>query len=144
MAREFSAGGLVVRTMRGRPYLAVIEPQGKPGVVALPKGIVDRGEDALSTAIREVHEETGLVAEPVRSLGSIRYVYQRGGERIFKVVTFHLLRYRRGRIGDIEPSMRREVARAWWLPLEEAPARLSYRGERDVARAAWQETAAAG
>ena len=144
VAREFSAGGVVVRRMRGRDWLAVIEPQGKPGVVALPKGLVDRGEDALGTALREVREETGVVAAPVRSLGSIRYVYTRGGQRIFKVVTFHLLRYRSGRIGEITPEMRREVARAWWLPLADAPRRLSYGGERDVAAAAAEDPAGAG
>jgi 8-oxo-dGTP diphosphatase len=134
--REFSAGAVVVRRMRGRAWTAVIEPRGKPGVVALPKGIVDAGEDARTTAVREVLEETGVVAVPAGSLGTIKYVYQRGGMRIFKLVTFELCRYRSGRIDAIAPAMRREVERAWWLPLADAPARLSYRGERDVAERA--------
>jgi 8-oxo-dGTP diphosphatase len=134
--REVSAGGVVVRRMRGRLWLAAIEPQGRPGVRALPKGIVDRGEEPLQTALREVAEETGLQAAPVASLGSVRYVYARGGRRIFKIVTFYLMRYRSGRLGAISPAMRREVASCHWLALDEAPRALSYRGERDMARAA--------
>jgi 8-oxo-dGTP pyrophosphatase MutT (NUDIX family) len=143
VAREISAGGLVVRRMRGRAWLAVIEPQGRAGMVALPKGIVDRGEEPAGTAVREVREETGVDARLVEQLPTIRYVYQRGGMRIFKVVSFFLLRYRGGRIGEIPPAMAREVARAWWIPLEEAPRRLSYRGEREVAAAAADRVAAA-
>jgi 8-oxo-dGTP pyrophosphatase MutT (NUDIX family) len=136
VTREISAGGVVVRHMRGRPWVAVIEPQGRPGRVALPKGLVDPGEDAVATAVREVREETGVEAVPLAPLPAVRYVYTRAGRRVFKVVTFHLLRYRSGRIDDLAAAMRREVARAWWLPLADAPSRLSYRGERDTAAAA--------
>ena len=76
---------------------------------------------------------------PVTKLGSIKYVYARkwaGGEKIFKVVTFHLMRYRSGRIGEIKDEMKHEVRRAYWLPLAEAPAKLSYKGEKEVAQKA--------
>jgi 8-oxo-dGTP pyrophosphatase MutT (NUDIX family) len=135
--REFSAGGVVVRRLRGRWMLAAIRPNGKPeGVWALPKGLIDRGEGADATAVREVAEETGVVAVLVRKLGDVRYVYTRRGERVFKVVSFYLLRYRAGRLGEIDPEMRREVADARWLPLDEAASLLAYRGERQMAEAA--------
>jgi 8-oxo-dGTP pyrophosphatase MutT (NUDIX family) len=135
--REFSAGGVVVRRLRGRWMLAAIRPNGKPeGLWALPKGLIDPGERAAATALREVEEETGVAAELVRKLGDVRYVYTRGGERVFKVVSFYLLRYRGGRLGEIAPEMRMEVAEARWLPLDEAPALLAYRGERQMAEAA--------
>ena len=134
MAREISAGGVVVRRMRGRWYCAAIEPGGRPGVRALPKGLVEPGESTAATAAREVLEETGLVAEPVARLGDVRYVYtRRDGERVFKLVIFHLLRWRGGRLDDIEQAMRIEVASSEWIPLETAPQALSYRGERDMA-----------
>jgi 8-oxo-dGTP pyrophosphatase MutT (NUDIX family) len=137
MKREFSAGAVLVRPMRGRLWLAAIRPGGKPeGTWALPKGNVDQGESGEATALREVIEETGCEGESLGKLGDVRYVYTLRGERIFKIVSFFLLRYRRGRIGEIPPEFRKEVAEARWLPLEDAPRLLAYRGERDMAEAA--------
>jgi 8-oxo-dGTP pyrophosphatase MutT (NUDIX family) len=117
--------------------LAAIRPNGKPeGVWALPKGLIDDGEKPDATALREVREETGVDAELVRKLGDIRYVYTWQGERIFKIVSFYLLRYRGGRLDELDPAMRREVAEARWLPLDEAPKLLAYRGERQMANEA--------
>jgi 8-oxo-dGTP pyrophosphatase MutT (NUDIX family) len=135
--REFSAGGAVVRRLRGRWHVAAIRPEGKPeGLWALPKGLVGPGEDPLWTARREVAEETGLVARPVQKLGDVRYVYTWSGERIFKVVSFYLFRYSSGRIGDLPPEHAHEVAEARWLRLEEAPRLLAYRGEKEIAEKA--------
>jgi 8-oxo-dGTP pyrophosphatase MutT (NUDIX family) len=135
--REFSAGGVLVRRLRGRWWLAAIRPNGKPeGVWALPKGLIDAGETGAATAVREVAEETGLAVTLVEKLGDVRYVYSRGGERIFKVVSFFLLRYRAGRIGELPPGMELEVAEARWLPLDEAPRLLAYGGEREMAKKA--------
>jgi 8-oxo-dGTP pyrophosphatase MutT (NUDIX family) len=136
--REFSAGGVLVRTIRGRQMVAAIRPRGKDRVWALPKGHIDDGESAAETALREVHEETGVEGRLVEKLGDIRYVYtaswdERKGERIFKVVSFFLLRAGRGRIGQIDEAMQVEVAEARWLPLAEAPGLLSYDGERKMA-----------
>jgi 8-oxo-dGTP pyrophosphatase MutT (NUDIX family) len=137
MMREFSAGGVLVRRLRGRWWLAAIRPNGKPdGVWALPKGLIDAGESGAATAVREVAEETGLAGTLVEKLGDVRYVYSRGGERIFKVVSFFLLRYRSGRIGALPPGMELEVAEARWLPLDEAPRLLAYGGERQIAEKA--------
>src|SRR5437868_12031503 len=136
MKREFSAGGVLVRTVGGRPHVAAIRPQGKPaGTWVLPKGNIDAGESPAETAVREVREETGVEGAVVEKLGDVRYVYTaswRGGERIFKVVSFFLLRAGRGRIGAIDDEMRIEVAEARWLPLEEAPRLLTYGGEREM------------
>jgi 8-oxo-dGTP pyrophosphatase MutT (NUDIX family) len=132
--REFSAGGVLVRVVRGRPMLAAIRPRGKPeGLWALPKGQIDAGESPEQTALREVLEETGVGGRLVEKLGDVRYVYARGGERVFKIVSFYLLRATRGRIDAIDERMRIEVAEARWLPLEEAPRLLAYRGEREMA-----------
>jgi len=135
--REFSAGGVIVRRRHGRWWVAAIRPNGKPeGVWALPKGLIDAGETGAETAVREVAEETGLTGRLEQKLGDVRYVYTRGGERIFKVVSFFLLRWRSGRIGELPAGMELEVAEVRWLPLDEAPRLLAYGGERDMAKQA--------
>ncbi len=147
MEREISAGGVVVRRMRGRWQMAAIQPRGrsrakttktgevKP-VLALPKGNVDAGERPEQTALREVREETGVTADLVAKLGDIKYVYQRtwgDRARVFKIVSFYLLRYRKGKLGAISKDMQVEVEGARWLPLDQAPKLLTYGGERAMA-----------
>jgi 8-oxo-dGTP pyrophosphatase MutT (NUDIX family) len=154
MLREISAGGVVVRKRDERWWMAAIElpptcgrsePQAKAtrkvakSVMALPKGLVDPGEKPVETAVREVHEETGVIAEVVTKLSDIKYIYTRtwaDGERVFKIVSFYLMRYCSGHINEISPEMRIEVARAAWIALEDAPVLLAYKGEREVARKA--------
>jgi 8-oxo-dGTP pyrophosphatase MutT (NUDIX family) len=117
--------------------MAAIRPGGKEvGVWALPKGIIGTGEKPEETALREVAEETGVEARLVGKLGDVRYVYTWAGERVFKVVSFYLLRYSRGRLGDLPPATAHEVAETRWLPLEDAPRLLAYKGERDMAEKA--------
>jgi 8-oxo-dGTP diphosphatase len=156
MEREFSAGGVVLRKMRGRWFLAVIEPhmerprkstdttaspKAATKIVALPKGAIDKGEKPEQTAQREVREETGVQAQLVSKLADIKYFYVRNwGDhaRVFKVVSFYLFLYRSGRLGNISQEMRIEVHKANWLALDDAMKALSYRGEREVAQRAQQ------
>jgi 8-oxo-dGTP pyrophosphatase MutT (NUDIX family) len=130
MIREFSAGGVVVRRMEGRQFVAVVRVRDE--IIALPKGHPDGDESPADAARREVREETGLEAELVEQLGDIRYSYVRGGERVLKNVSFFLFRYRSGDVADHD----HEVEEALWIPLDEAPGRLAYRGERKMAESA--------
>jgi 8-oxo-dGTP pyrophosphatase MutT (NUDIX family) len=136
--REFSAGAVLVRRLRGRWMMAAIRPHRDDGrtVWALPKGNVDPGERAEEAALRETAEETGARGRPLGKLGDVRYWYVWEGERIFKVVSFFLVRYTAGRLGSIPAEHRHEVAEVRWVALDDAPALLAYRGERDMAEAA--------
>src|SRR5438874_6754697 len=89
MVREISAGGVVVRHTAEGWMMAAIEPQKEDSasrsrkrasqkvLLALPKGLVDPGEKPEQTAIREVHEETGVTGSVIRKLGDIKYTYVR-------------------------------------------------------------------
>ena len=127
-------------TREGGTSTSAKRKSGKQGqVLALPKGIVDPGEEAAQTAVREVFEETGIQAAIITKLTDIKYVYVRSWgdkQRVFKIVSFFLLRYESGEINDVTREMRVEVKQAQWIPLEGAERRLSYRGERDVIRKA--------
>jgi len=111
-------------------------------ILCLPKGLLDPGEKPLAAALREVREETGITAVPavpVTKLGDSKYAYVRSwgdGERVFKIVSFYLLRYESGRIDNLTDNMRIEVARAQWIRLEDAPKLLAYGGEKQMARKA--------
>jgi 8-oxo-dGTP pyrophosphatase MutT (NUDIX family) len=142
MQREFSAGGVLVRRLGGRWMVAAIRPAGKPaGLWALPKGRIDEGESGEVTAVREVAEETGAHGRSLGKLGDVKYVFTwppkpAAGERIFKVVSFFLVRYQGGRLGDVPEEFRHEVAEVKWLPLADAPRLLAYGGEKEMARKA--------
>jgi 8-oxo-dGTP pyrophosphatase MutT (NUDIX family) len=144
MAREISAGGVVLREISGVWHVALIEPQTesvpakvleKRALLCLPKGLLDSGEKPQATAIREVLEETGVRAEVITKLADIKYTYTRSwedGERVFKIVSFYLMRYVSGEIDDLWPAMRIEVKGALWVPLTEAASQMAYSGERNV------------
>ena len=152
--REVSAGGVVVRPSAEGWEVAVIEPQKDNSVtvssknddkkrqkllLALPKGLVDKGENPEQTALREVLEETGLKAVLVTKLGDTKYVYLRSWgdrKRVFKIVGFYLLRYISGEIDQIAEEMRIEVRRALWIPLDGADRKLAYSGEKEMIRRA--------
>jgi 8-oxo-dGTP pyrophosphatase MutT (NUDIX family) len=151
MPREISAGGVVLRQISGVWHVALIEPQKeKPepaktprkrtrAVLTLPKGLVDPGEKPQAAAVREVLEETGIVAEPVTKLSDTKYVYVRkwgDGARVFKIVSFYLMRYVSGEIDNLASDMRVEVKRALWVPLDDAGKQLAYGNERKVLRQA--------
>jgi len=97
-------------------------------VLALPKGHIDPGETPLTAAEREVREETGIEAEPVRELGEARYWYRRDGKTIPKSVTFFLFRYLGGDTSDHDD----EVEEARWIRLEEARTALTHSAEREM------------
>jgi 8-oxo-dGTP pyrophosphatase MutT (NUDIX family) len=165
MPREISAGGVVLRQISGVWHVALIEPRknepqkdepqkenlkagAKPAktprkrsraVLALPKGLLDPGEKPQAAAVREVREETGIVAEPVTKLSDNKYVYVRAwgdGKRVFKIVSFYLMRYLSGEIDSLTSDMRIEVKQALWVPLADAGRQLAYSNERKVLRQA--------
>ncbi|MGO8985246.1 MAG: NUDIX hydrolase [Terriglobales bacterium] len=174
MAREISAGGVVFRQISGVWHVALIEPQKiepqknkaprsdpailpskpaktprrrKPAVLTLPKGLVDSGEKPQGAAVREVFEETGIVAEPVTKLADNKYVYVRkwgDGARVFKIVSFYLMRYVAGEIDNLAAEMRVEVMRALWVPSADAAKQLAYSNERKVLREAQEYLKANG
>jgi len=127
-AREISAGGVVVRG--GEVVVIVPTRRASDGtrVLGLPKGHIDPGETAVQAAAREVREETGIVAEPVRELGEARYWYRRNGQTIGKSVSFYLFRYLGGDTDDHDD----EVEEVRWIGLKEAQTALTHAAEREM------------
>ncbi len=135
LVRELSSGGLVYRRSQGR-WLVCLGGRRRsetgPLVWSIPKGHVEQGESMAEAAMREVREETGLVAVvDDRHLGDVTYWYARrdaAGQsmRIFKRVRFFLLRHRGGRFADRD----NELDAVRWFGLSEAEAAIGYASER--------------
>jgi 8-oxo-dGTP diphosphatase len=133
--REISAGCVVYRTNRGATDVAMIQPRDRDAW-ALPKGLIERGETAESAARREVREETGLSGEIRSRIDTIKYSYTAKWEeppvRIFKIVTFYLLRFTDGNVENHD----REVDRVEWFPIDEAIRQASYKQEKEILKKA--------
>src|SRR5215475_5505167 len=133
--REISAGCVVYRTTDGMTEVALIQPRDRKAW-ALPKGLIERGEAPEVAARREAREETGLSGYIVTKIDTIKYSYMAKWEkpptRIFKIVTFYLLKYTDG-----DPSQHdREVDRVEWFPIDQAISNASYPQEKSVLRKA--------
>lgn len=137
--RETSAGGLVVDGLGGPPEklcAALIGRTDRRGRLlwSLPKGHIEQGETAEDTAMREVHEETGVRSTVLAELGSIDYWFVTEGRRVHKTVHHYLLRYLGGELSDADI----EVTEVAWVPLQELRSRLAYADERKLADVADQ------
>lgn len=137
MKIHHSAGGAVLARHDERLMVALIHTHGKTRY-GLPKGTIDEGEIPEQTAVREVHEETGLSAEILCHLDEIDYQFRARQILIHKYVDFYLMRYLGG---ELVPQLE-EVDDAVWIPIERAVALLAFDSERRVverARLIWSE-----
>lgn len=133
--REISAGCVVYRTTDGGMEVALIQPHDRKAW-ALPKGLIEPGEAPEVAAQREAREETGLSGTIITKLDTIKYSYMAKWEkppvRVFKIVTFYLLKFTDG-----DPSRHDgEVDRVEWFPIDKAISNASYPQEKTVLRKA--------
>lgn len=129
MKREFSAGGIVFNN-QGQ-VLVTQHSQNKHW--SFPKGLLDHpGQSTEEAALREVREEGGVKAEILRKVGYSKYVYTFGGEKIFKVVTYFLMKYVSGDPKDHDW----EVEEADWYEPEEALKKLTFSQDKALLKKA--------
>ncbi|OGM15783.1 hypothetical protein A2V56_02530 [Candidatus Woesebacteria bacterium RBG_19FT_COMBO_42_9] len=150
MNREFSAGGVVFKRLKGKIFWLVAK--GTPGpdfpdnIWRLPKGWLDdknegrspgplasglrkaTQEEIKEAALKEVREEGGVLASILFKLGTEKYFLNFKGQRILKFVTFYLMEWER----DLPEGFGWETQEVAWREFEDAKRKLSYKREKDV------------
>lgn len=122
------AGGVVFRTRGDQAEYLLVEAKDDPNQFVLPKGHIESGENPRETAVREVHEETGVWGRIRADLGPVTFTVN--GTAI--TTQFFLMEYA-GR------GLRQEASREHkWLPLEEAKMEANFLETRDLLQSAEQ------
>lgn len=85
------AGGIVVRRDGDRLSVLLVRAKKDPAIWIFPKGHIELGETADAAALREVHEEAGIVGDVVGPVGQ-PLEFQSGDELVR--VQYFLIRAR--------------------------------------------------
>ncbi len=113
------AGGVVFRGDADRRVL-LVRAKPAPHDWVLPKGHIERGETPEQTARREVIEEAGVDAEPIREAGVLEFVTP-NGKHVRSA--FFLMRF----VRSVPAHESREVR---WATIDEALALVQFEDTR--------------
>ena len=133
MKFEFSAGGIIYKKEKGKVFILLCQHSGHHGWV-FPRGRIGdhiKNENKEETALREVKEETGVVAKILKPIKPITYWYEDNGQKIKKTVYYFLMEYLKGDISKHDF----EMENVEWLNVDEVKKRLTYSSDKK----AWQE-----
>ncbi len=127
-----SSGGVVYRWENGTALFLLLG-DNKRHVRCLPKGLMEKDEDEVTTAMREVREETGVSRVKLRGkVGLIKYQFPARAKVFDKTVHFYLFETDQtdAKVGTEHDFME-------WKPYDQALESLSYPNEREMLTKAW-------
>jgi bis(5'-nucleosidyl)-tetraphosphatase len=130
--KVISSGGVVYRVENNIPLFLLLT-SNKRGVWCLPKGLIEENEDEVTTAMREVREETGVSRVKLRGkVGQIKYQFGFRAKTFDKTVHFFLFETDQAdaKVGTEHDAME-------WMPFDKALQTLSYPNEKDMLSKAW-------
>jgi 8-oxo-dGTP pyrophosphatase MutT (NUDIX family) len=133
---EVSAGGFVI-SKSDPNQVALMARFNRGGKLewCIPKGHLEQNETNEQAALREVREETGLVAEIITHLGEVNYQFIQDGKRIAKTVHVYLMQQTGGEL-SFEHDPHKEASELEWVAVSELLARLSHGNEKRIAKMA--------
>ncbi len=124
-----SSGGVLFRKQDNEIEIVLIAIKDRK-IWTLPKGLIDKGENAEDAAIREIIEETGLYGEIIGLLGEKSYWFYIKNENVKckKTVVYYLVKYLNGDIN----KHNWEVDEARWFNIDDAIEKVSYKSDREI------------
>ena len=127
MRFEYSAGAFVYRKRASSIELLLLKRK-RSDAYDLPKGHIEKGENAVQAAIREIKEETGLDATFLPFFQtSTHYIFSRKKTKISKSVKFFISRAQSNKV--IISDEHKGYA---WCDIEKAAALLKYKDLTDI------------
>jgi len=131
-SREFSAGGIVFKKVNDQTLWLIVQPEGgghwSKDRFQFPKGLIETGEKAPQTAKREVAEETGVRADIVQKIDSLKiFFFDEEKNRIQKTITLFLMEFKQEGERQEDEEKIKEI---FWLPYEEALQKLTFDTEK--------------
>src|SRR5256886_12002814 len=130
--KVISSGGVVYRVENGIPLFLLLT-SNKRGIWCLPKGLIEENEDEVTTAMREVREETGVSRVKLRGkVGQIKYQFGFRAKTFDKTVHFFLFETDQSdaQVGTAHDAME-------WVPYEKALKGVADPNEEDMVTKAW-------
>lgn len=125
LRKEKSCGALVYRIKNGELELLLLKHRFG-GHWSFPKGHVEEGETEVETALREVHEETGLTIQLEDGFRQSVEYYPRPNIR--KQVVYFL------GYADDDRTRRQEeeISEIRWVPLKSAHREVTFRNDKNL------------
>lgn len=123
MKKLISAGGVIIN--RDKVLLLKREKTW-----VFPKGKVKEGENLIQTAIREIHEEVGIIVDESKiEIGTSKYKYIFDSEFIEKTV-YYFLFFTENKEVNIEKSF----LGYGWFYFDEAVKTLTFKNDKKILR----------
>jgi 8-oxo-dGTP pyrophosphatase MutT (NUDIX family) len=132
MKREFSSGIVVYKLLAGKPRYLILHYE--EGHWDLPKGHIEKGENAIQAAFRETEEEAGIpksaleICEKFKEEISYNYRWKKEKETRFKKVTFFLAKLAK----RTKVKLSYEHIGYKWLAYSDAKKKLTYENARKM------------
>ncbi len=131
----YTYGMLAIADFPQDPKVLLIKHRLGRGDWRYPKGAGEKGESGRQAAVREMHEETGVVVDEriLEGWGANEsFSYVRDGKKMRKTVSYFL-----ARIDKVNPNPESdEIAEARWFTIDEAYKKLSFDNARDILESA--------
>ncbi len=134
MKKEFSSGFVIYYQRQREIYFLLLYHGGR--YWSFPKGHIEKNEDSLTAALREVEEETGLKRDKLmikKFKGYDRFHFKTKYGRIFKLVTYRLARSKTMKI-----TISKEHKGYGWFTFKEAQRMLIYQNQKNLLKSAYE------